>query len=237
MNATMLRWRRVQSGGLLAVSLSLFAVMLISAAVIPPVLIFALIYLGLAAAVWRFVEKSRVALGGAVLALVGILANIPFLVEDLAHLESWGSFVPSAVSVVAALSSAGAGFISLRTGLARAVRPYAYASVALAVALVLVSVVTSLAAENESATTGDVQLSAEDAEYPETLEASAGVVGFHIDNRDRIRHTFVIEEIDAKLELPAQKSRRIEVELNPGEYRFFCDVPGHEGMAGFLTVR
>ena len=53
MNATTLRWRRVQSGVLIAVSLSLFAVMLINAAVIPPVLIFALLYWALAAAVWR----------------------------------------------------------------------------------------------------------------------------------------------------------------------------------------
>ena len=43
---------------------------------------------------------------------------------------------------------------------------------------------------------------------------------------------------DIKQELPGGTSRRIEVNLPAGTYRFFCDVPGHESiMEGVLTVR
>ena len=73
--------------------------------------------------------------------------------------------------------------------------------------------------------------------HEEVLAASAGLIGFHVANRDQIRHTFVIEGTNVKLEVPASKERRVEVELAAGEYRFFCDVPGHERMEGVLTVR
>ena len=83
----------------------------------------------------------------------------------------------------------------------------------------------------------DVELFAEGIEYPEVLDASAGLIGFHVTNRDPVRHTFVIDGTNVKLEVPASKGRRVEVELAAGEYRFRCDVAGHERMEGVLTVR
>ena len=56
-------------------------------------------------------------------------------------------------------------------------------------------------------------------------------------NRDQIRHTFVIEGTNVRLEVPASKERRVQVELAAGEYRFLCDVVGHERMEGVLTVQ
>ena len=78
---------------------------------------------------------------------------------------------------------------------------------------------------------------AEGIEYPKVLLASEGLIGFHVTNEDPIRHTFVIDGTNVKLEVPASKQRRVEVELAAGEYRFFCDVPGHERMEGILTIR
>jgi hypothetical protein len=64
-----------------------------------------------------------------------------------------------------------------------------------------------------------------------------GEVSLFIENRDRIRHTFVIEAQDVKQELPAARDRRLHLDLAAGEYTFICDVPGHERMEGTLVVR
>ena len=48
---------------------------------------------------------------------------------------------------------------------------------------------------------------------------------------------FVIVDQDVKLELPADRDRRLEVELTAGTYEFLCDVPGHERMNGTIEVR
>lgn len=82
-----------------------------------------------------------------------------------------------------------------------------------------------------------MEVLAESIDYPEVLTASTGLIGFHVTNKDQIRHTFVIVGTDVLLEVPASKERRVEVELTAGEYRFFCDVPGHGRMDGVLTVR
>lgn len=74
-------------------------------------------------------------------------------------------------------------------------------------------------------------------EFPETLTATAGSVGFVVENKDASRHTFVIEGRDVKLEGPSSKTRRVEANLPSGTYKFLCDVPGHENMTGTLTVR
>ena len=55
-------------------------------------------------------------------------------------------------------------------------------------------------------------------------------------NEDPIRHTFVIEELEVSLELPANTARRVDFDAASGTYRFFCDVPGHDDMVGVLTV-
>ena len=78
---------------------------------------------------------------------------------------------------------------------------------------------------------------AENGAFPEHLEAEAGRVAFFVENRDRIRHTFVIVERGVKQEMPAGRNRRVVTPLEEGEYRFICDVPGHERMEGTLVVR
>jgi uncharacterized cupredoxin-like copper-binding protein len=41
-----------------------------------------------------------------------------------------------------------------------------------------------------------------------------------------------------KLEAGSGKSDELKADLKPGEYTFFCDIPGHRegGMEGTLTV-
>ena len=55
-------------------------------------------------------------------------------------------------------------------------------------------------------------------------------------NKDVVRHTFVIEGQDVKQEMPGSTNRRLEINLPAGRYEFKCDVPGHERMEGILEV-
>ena len=107
----------------------------------------------------------------------------------------------------------------------------------LGAALVVATLGLSFATSSDTAEAGDVTVVAEGAEFPETLEIAAGGAGIFLENKDLLRHTFVIEDQDVKVEMPGGKTRRVEVDLPAGEYRFICDVPGHERMEGTLTVR
>ena len=230
-------WRMFEAIGLGAVGVTLFAVIVINLALIPPVLIFGVLYLLLGVAVWRWIDQPRVALGAAVLGLVGLIGNLPFIVEDLAHIDSWGSFAPSAVAVVLGISAIAAGVISFVAPTMQGSQRLAAAAGALSVVLVVASVGASVSTGSDAAESGDIEVLAKEVEFPETLSAAAGLIAFHVTNDDLVRHTFVIEGEDVELEIPASKERRVEVDLSPGEYRFTCDTPGHERMEGVLTVR
>ena len=231
------RWRLVEAAGLASFGIMQFASIVINPEHIPFELIFGLLYLALAGVVWRWIERPRVALAAAALGLLVLLSGIPFLVEDLSHLDSWGSFAPAAVSMVVGLAGIAAGFISFFAPGMQGGRPFAVAAGALSIMLVVASVGVSVSASSDAVQVNDVELLAEGIEYPTVLDASAGLIGFHVTNRDPIRHTFVIEGTNVRLEVPASKERRVEVELAAGEYRFLCDIVGHERMEGVLTVR
>ncbi|HJM88160.1 MAG TPA: cupredoxin domain-containing protein [Dehalococcoidia bacterium] len=148
-----------------------------------------------------------------------------------------GSFGPGLVITIASLTTIVAGVISFFAPTMQGSRGLAVGAGSVAVVLVVASVAMSLSASSEAAQAGDVTLLAERSEFPETLDASAGLIGFHVDNKDAVRHTFVIEGTDVKLELPGFTQRRVEVQLAAGDYPYICDVVGHERMAGVITVR
>ncbi len=232
------RWRMLEAAFLLAVSLSLFVVIALARQVIPPVLVFGTLYLVLAALVFRMPANKWIPGIAGALAIIGLAANAPFLAEDLAHLDSWGSFMPASVSVVAGVGTAVAAFLSYRGGTASAVRPTAVAFAGVGIALIAISGVLSVTAGNDEAQAGDVMVLAQNVDYPEAVTAPAGTFGVVVQNKDAFRHTFVIEGQDVKLQVPSGKTRRLQVNLPPGAYSFICDVPGHEEvMKGTLTVR
>ena len=230
-------WRLVEAAGLASVGIMKFATIVITPAAAIFLIIDGVLFLALGGSVWRWVERPRVALAAAALGLLVLLSGIPFLVEDLSHLDSWGSFAPAAVSMVVGLAGIAAGFISFFAPGMQGGRPFAVAAGALSIMLVVASVGVSVSASSDAVQVNDVELLAEGIEYPTVLDASAGLIGFHVTNRDPIRHTFVIEGTNVRLEVPASKERRVEVELAAGEYRFLCDIVGHERMEGVLTVR
>jgi plastocyanin len=74
-----------------------------------------------------------------------------------------------------------------------------------------------------------------------TLEAPAGRVTLVMENPSQLEHNIAVrgDGVDEKGEVVGQgEESQIAVDLEPGEYEFYCSVPGHEdaGMKGTLTV-
>ena len=76
----------------------------------------------------------------------------------------------------------------------------------------------------------------------ESLQAPAGSVTINYDNPAALSHDVVVEDESGsevgKTELISEGNTSITLELQPGTYTFFCDVPGHRegGMEGTLNV-
>jgi uncharacterized cupredoxin-like copper-binding protein len=77
----------------------------------------------------------------------------------------------------------------------------------------------------------------------ETASSKAGKVTVNFTNPQQLSHDVAIEDASGKeigsTEVIGQGSDSTEVDLKPGEYTFFCSVPGHReaGMEGELTVK
>ncbi|HZA88915.1 MAG TPA: plastocyanin/azurin family copper-binding protein [Solirubrobacterales bacterium] len=93
---------------------------------------------------------------------------------------------------------------------------------------------------------GNLELSAPEdgtlAFDTDALEAEAGEVTVGFDNPASIEHDVAIEgdgEEIAKSDLVSEGTTEVTADLDPGEYAFYCSVPGHRegGMEGTLTVR
>jgi plastocyanin len=74
-----------------------------------------------------------------------------------------------------------------------------------------------------------------------TLEAPAGTVTLVMENPSALEHNIAVrgDGVDEQGEVVGQGDEStVTVELEPGEYEFYCSVPGHEagGMKGTLTV-
>lgn len=75
---------------------------------------------------------------------------------------------------------------------------------------------------------------------PNAITVPAGVVQFTMKNIQSGVHTFVIRGVSGyMLEVSGDGDTDTKkVELKPGTYTFYCNIPGHEqaGMKGTLTV-
>jgi plastocyanin len=76
-----------------------------------------------------------------------------------------------------------------------------------------------------------------------SLSTKAGTVTVNFDNPASLSHDVVIEDSSGKelgkTDLISQSTASTTVDLQPGTYTYFCDVPGHRegGMEGTLTVK
>jgi plastocyanin len=72
----------------------------------------------------------------------------------------------------------------------------------------------------------------------DSYTASAGEVEIVYENGGSMVHTLLIEGVDDfKLQVNTNgETDTGAVELEAGEYRIYCDVPGHSSMEATLTV-
>lgn len=95
-----------------------------------------------------------------------------------------------------------------------------------------------------SAAALDIEAASSGLEYTsDSAEAKAGKVTVNFTNPQALTHDVAIEDSSGKTigktELIAEGSDSATVDLKPGEYTFYCSVPGHReaGMEGTLTVK
>lgn len=92
---------------------------------------------------------------------------------------------------------------------------------------------------------GTIEVAADEsalAYNTDSLEAGAGEVEIDFTNPSSIPHDVDVEkdgETIGGTEVFAEGEETATVELEPGDYTFFCSVPGHReaGMEGTLTVK
>lgn len=88
-----------------------------------------------------------------------------------------------------------------------------------------------------------VEVTAVDIDFPvPEFTAQAGRVRFVYRNDGQIRHTLVVEGVPSFATLEVNRKGDTDegtVDLKPGTYTIFCDVPGHRpaGMEAKVLVR
>jgi uncharacterized cupredoxin-like copper-binding protein len=76
---------------------------------------------------------------------------------------------------------------------------------------------------------------------PKDLQVSAGIVNLELDGAGG-NHTLVFDGKEAGFQLEVSGSgdhQSQKIDLKPGKYTFYCDIPGHraQGMQGTITVK
>jgi plastocyanin len=74
-----------------------------------------------------------------------------------------------------------------------------------------------------------------------TLQASAGQVTIHFTNQSSLPHNVEVEGngVEETSETISKSDTNLTLNLEPGEYEFYCTVDSHreQGMEGTLTVQ
>ena len=228
---------RFVSTAMLAVAGVLLAIQVLAGHVIPPLAAFGVLFVGVGVAVGR--RRTRWLLAVAIaLSLIYLVGSLPFFVANLAHPESPVGFISEAFVALAALTTLVGAVLGLREPrTAGTRRPIAFAAGGLAVLAVVIALVASSGVTSEPRQADDVAIEAVRSTFPALVSVPSGDATLWIDNQDPFHHTLVIEGTDHHIDLPASAAVRLPVSLDPGTYRYLCDVPGHENMAGDLDVR
>lgn len=199
---------------------------------IPPLVGFAVLAAAAVVGLRRRPRPRAVVLGG--LALMALAMGGPFFVAEASHPQDPGGFGWAVLSGGGRLVALAGAVIALRAP--RLARPVGRAAIASAAALLAVGAIASATVRSDAPVAGDVVVPARDTTFPERIEVPAGGA-LLVDNEDRWRHTFSVDETAIDVDLPPSAARRIPIELAPGEYRVLCLVHGHESMTSTLVVR
>lgn len=195
---------------------------------------------GFAVSTW-LIRVGRGMIGAAGMALVSAVTLYFMLTAAFTNIQA-GSPITS-VLVSAGLASvallallAGFGVMFRREATPTAAPWVAVASSGLMLIALMSGGAAASPAEVEA---GGIHLVSENVAFSDTqLTAPAGEVTVTLENNDLFWHTFTIEELGVDLRVPVGAEIPITFDARPGEYRFICDIPGHQqaGMMGILTV-
>jgi plastocyanin len=209
---------------------------LLAGHLIPPLAVFGVLTGALGLVTLRRRSRWLLVLD-AVVALLYLVGSVPFMAANLVHPESPVSFLAE-VFLILALATVVVGVVLRWRGAPdRARRRTVTGAVGLALLATVVSLVAAASVDADARQDGDVAIVTERSVFPERVEVPAGGSVLWVDNQDPFHHTFVIDGTEVRETLVASSSVRVPVDLAPGSYRFWCDVPGHESMEGVLDVR
>jgi plastocyanin len=228
----LLRWSAI--GGVIAIA----AITLFGGVIIPPLIVFAVLWL-----VGAYLVGKRPK-GAAILLLIVFVLFLalsgPFVLPTLTVPASAGDFILNVASLVAAVVGIVAAIAVLRrrdAAPSRTPRTLGMAGLAVTLLAIVVGVIAMMTYEAATAEEGDIPLVAENIEFDqEALEAEGGTVAVYVDNKDQTLHTFTIDELDVDLTIPAGSTARVEFDAEPGSYTFYC-VPHEADMEGTLEVQ
>jgi plastocyanin len=230
------RGDRLVGGSLLLVASLLFGLQILAGHLIPPLAIFGTVTAVLGGVTLR--RRPRwLLIVDALVAVLYLVGSAPFMAANLAHPESPGSFLAEVFVLLAFLSVLAGVVLRLRGAAFPARRRAVVGAVAVAVLATVGSLVAAATVDVEARQNGDIAIASDRSLFPSEVEMPAGDAVLWLDNRDPFHHTFLIDDTDIREVMPANSSVRVPVDLAPGSYRFWCDVPGHDSMVGVLHVR
>jgi plastocyanin len=220
----------------MALAAGFMVLMVLARLPIPPLAIYVLL-VGGGLAVRRRKPTVGVVLVGASTLLISAL-NAAIMVDSLSRPRDPVDFTLAVLGWAAALCTAVAIVPAVRRRPAstapEALSVVAAAAVILALA---VSVIGWLTLDQVAAVSGDTEVVIAETAFPPTVTAAAGDSAVFIDNRDPYAHTFTVDELGVNQTLVAGQSARVAISAAPGEYRYYCAIPGHEFMEGTLLVQ
>lgn len=195
--------------------------------------------LGFGIFTWLFASgRSRTGVAG--LLLLSALTYGFTATAALVNLREWpgieGVLIPGGLSGVAALGLIASICWLVRGDRAATFGPWVVVGV---MAFTFIQPLWTGFRRTAEPLSADVSLIADNLDFSQAhLVVPEGPVTLALENRDLFWHTFTIEELDVDLRVPVRGEIATSFEAPPGEYRFFCAMPGHAraGMVGTLVV-
>jgi plastocyanin len=233
-----LRWRELLVWLAIGLSVVFLGGMVMIGELIPPIVVFAALFLVGAFLTRRGGRAGPIMLG--VLSVAALALNAPFIIEAVKVPASTADFLLGTASTALALGVviASIGTVRREAGPSRAPRAIATSLLVALIALIAVAVVARVTYDQPVAASGDITLVTEDTEFaPGTLTTEGGEVTVFVENADNTLHTFTIEELGVDLQIPGKANGRISFEAGAGTYEFVCTPHEGLGMTGTLEVQ
>jgi heme/copper-type cytochrome/quinol oxidase subunit 2 len=228
-------WMRLARGGAIGVVAWSLLLQLTAGVVIPPVAVIGVVFLAFVPFLTG--RRRRLGLAVAVAGVVSLVGNLEVVIDELANPSSTPAFVLTLLAVLGAATATIGGLGVFFGWSGERVRTVATASVATLAVGSMVSVVIGANTDSDAKLPADLAVIATQLQWePTEIVFGSGDSALWIDNRDGVRHAFVVPELGIDVEIPGLKARRVDVSAGPGTYELICTVPGHEAMTGTLIV-